>query len=122
MKCFDGVSAPPLFKAKMHVLETRMGGDSVARQLLCIINTSFINSFSLFFHITALALPMAPFFSCLSLKIFQTDFYQGVEIVQKAKSNGECYLLLNADPVSLSSCIFPVIRGSCPSSRCAERS
>lgn len=55
----------------------------------------------------ALALLMAPFFSFFCLKIFQTDFYQGVDIAGTDKSKGECYLLLNTDPVSLSPWQFP---------------
>lgn len=55
----------------------------------------------------ALGLPMAPFFTFFSLKTFQTDFSQGVDIAWTDKSNGECYLLLNTDPVSLSPWQFP---------------
>lgn len=52
-------------------------------------------------------MPVAPFLSFFPLKMFQTDFYQGLGVLQTDKSNGECDLLLPTDPVSLSPWQFP---------------
>lgn len=92
----------------------------VAWQLLCIIDISPSLIVCNFSHSTALALPMAPFFSLLPLKIFQTPA-KGWKLYKWPGAMGSVRC---CETLTLFLCLSgnsPLMKRSCPSSICSKK-